>query len=309
MYGETVYFGSGDGSSSLLRKPMKMVAQRVGGKGVGHAVEKEYKDKKKKVSFKSRVYSLCKIIWAVTLASEKKGKFRDMAKARNNGMLVLTDRYPQTNMPGCSDGPLLHRYKAHVNKELIDEFHSMRFNFKVEFKWIKGHNGNSFNELADQLASEAKSEICGDIPECSMSINVKRHEDGFLIAYAIDLTTFGIYDIVDKNIIYSKDIKTEPRAMAQAILNGIKEIPEGSKVILYSDYSYSNYIFSKFSWDAKANEDIINKIHNYASRMHFVQCVRYKINILDTAINDMIDNYIPKARMCKRLIPKKQMTV
>lgn len=201
------------------------------------------------------------------------------------------------------------RYKAHVNKELIDEFHSMRFNFKVEFKWIKGHNGNSFNELADQLASEAKSEICGDIPEYSMSINVKRHEDGFLIAYAIGLTTFGIYDIVDKNIIYSKDIKTEPRAMAQAILNGIKEIPEGSKVILYSDYSYSNYIFSKFSWGAKANEDIINKIHNYTSRMHSIQCIRYKINILDTAINDMIDNYIPKARMCKRLIPKKQMTV
>lgn len=106
----TVYFGSGDGSSSLLRKPMKLVAQRVGGKGIGHAVEKEYKDKKKKVSLKSRIYSVCKIIWAVTLASEKKGKFRDMAKARNNGMLVLTDRYPQTNMPGCSDGPLLHRY-------------------------------------------------------------------------------------------------------------------------------------------------------------------------------------------------------
>ena len=105
----TIYFGSGDGSSSLLRKPMKMVAQKVGGKGLGHSVEKEYKEKKK-VSLKSRLYSLAKILWAVTLASEKKTKIHQMVKARNNGLLVLTDRYPQSNMPGCSDGPLLSRY-------------------------------------------------------------------------------------------------------------------------------------------------------------------------------------------------------
>lgn len=105
----TVYFGSGDGSSSLLRKPMKLVAKKVGGKGVGHAVEKEYKENKK-VSLKSRLYSIAKIVWAVTLAKEKNAKMMDMTKARNNGMLVLTDRYPQAIMPGCSDGPLLHRY-------------------------------------------------------------------------------------------------------------------------------------------------------------------------------------------------------
>lgn len=106
----SIYFGSGDGSSSLLRKPMKLVARKVGGKGVGHAVEKEYKEKKK-VSLKSRLYSAAKVLWAVTLAKEKKTKQRQMVKARNNGMLVLTDRYPQSNMPGASDGPLLSRYQ------------------------------------------------------------------------------------------------------------------------------------------------------------------------------------------------------
>lgn len=105
----TIYFGSGDGSSSLLRKPMKMVAKRVGGKGLGHSVEKEYSEKKK-VSLKSKLYSIAKIIWAVTLASEKKGKIRQQTKARNNGLIVLTDRYPQTFYPGCSDGPLLSKY-------------------------------------------------------------------------------------------------------------------------------------------------------------------------------------------------------
>ena len=106
----SIYFGSGDGSSSLLRKPMKLVARKVGGKGVGHAVEKEYEEKKK-VSLKSRLYSAAKVLWAVTLAKEKKTKLRQMVKARNNGLLVLTDRYPQSNMPGASDGPLLSRYQ------------------------------------------------------------------------------------------------------------------------------------------------------------------------------------------------------
>ncbi|MGX8712803.1 MAG: hypothetical protein ACSW8I_03845 [bacterium] len=105
----TIYFGSGDGSSSILRKPMKLVAKKVGGKGLGHAVEKEYSEKKK-VSLKSRLYSFAKVIWAVTLAYEKKSKIRLLTKARNNGLIVLTDRYPQTLRSGCNDGPLLSTY-------------------------------------------------------------------------------------------------------------------------------------------------------------------------------------------------------
>lgn len=107
----TIYFGSGDGSSSLLRKPMKMVAKKVGGKGLGHSVEKEYSEKKK-ITFKSRLYSIAKILWAVTLAKEKKAKIKDQTKARNNGLIVLTDRYPQTLYAGCSDGPLLSKYEG-----------------------------------------------------------------------------------------------------------------------------------------------------------------------------------------------------
>lgn len=107
----TIYFGSGDGSSSFLRKPMKMVARKVGGKGLGHSVEKEYSEKKK-VTIKSKMYSFAKVIWAVTLAKEKKAKIKDQTRARNNGLIVLTDRYPQTLFAGCSDGPLLSKYEG-----------------------------------------------------------------------------------------------------------------------------------------------------------------------------------------------------
>ena len=106
---KTIYLGSGDGSSSLLRKPMKLVARKVGGKGLGHKVEKEYRENVH-VSLKSRLYSFAKILWAVTLAIEKRTKLSEMTRARNNGMLVLVDRYPQTVCPGYSDGPLLTKY-------------------------------------------------------------------------------------------------------------------------------------------------------------------------------------------------------
>lgn len=106
------YLGSGDGSSSFLRKPMKVVAKKVGGKGVGHAVDNELDSKphNKKISMKARAYLLAKVIWALTLAKEKKSKLRKINKARNTGMLVLIDRYPQTEIAGYSDGPLLSRY-------------------------------------------------------------------------------------------------------------------------------------------------------------------------------------------------------
>lgn len=116
---KTVYLGSGDGSSSLIRKPMKYIANKVGGKGLGKSVENEYKSKsKEKISIKARLYSMAKIIWAYTLAVEKKNKLKEITEARNNGMLVLVDRYPQIEISGCSDGPLLGRYYNDSNSML-----------------------------------------------------------------------------------------------------------------------------------------------------------------------------------------------
>ena len=101
-----VYFGSGDGSSSLLRLPMRFVAKLIN-KSKGTSKE-SMNHKAKKKGFLSR---FAKILWAIALASEKKSKLRQMTTMRNNGLLVLTDRYPQTAFPGINDGPLLSDYK------------------------------------------------------------------------------------------------------------------------------------------------------------------------------------------------------
>ncbi|MCR5803809.1 MAG: hypothetical protein K6G47_06065 [Clostridia bacterium] len=126
----SIYLGSGDGSSSLLRKPMKLVAKRVGGKGLGQAVEKEYNEKKN-VSIKARFYSLAKILWAISLAKEKKTKLRRITRARNNGLLVLTDRYPQCDFAGASDGPLLSRYQS--GKGLMRVISKWEYNVYKDF--------------------------------------------------------------------------------------------------------------------------------------------------------------------------------
>lgn len=105
-----IYFGSGDGSSSLIRKPLRMVAKlRVKKRGNSlNITEKDAEKKKKKLKW-------AKAIWAVTLAAEKKKKFKDMLKARSQGMIVLTDRYPQDQIKGFNDGPLLSDWESSTN--------------------------------------------------------------------------------------------------------------------------------------------------------------------------------------------------
>lgn len=108
---KSMYLGSGDGSSSILRYPMRFVAKRVGGKGVGKSLESESDTT---VTLKKRVYGWAKALWAVTLAYEKKRKLKKIVKMKNRGILVLTDRYPQTTTPGYNDGPLLY---SHINRK------------------------------------------------------------------------------------------------------------------------------------------------------------------------------------------------
>ena len=112
---QAVYLGSGDGSSSIFRYPMRLIARKVGGKGLGKEMSRSKEEQDRpglKKRIKRQFYFLAKIIWAVTLASEKKGKLKRITRLRNRGIIVLLDRYPQTNIMGCSDGPLLDRYRT-----------------------------------------------------------------------------------------------------------------------------------------------------------------------------------------------------
>jgi thymidylate kinase len=110
---QRIYFGSGNGPSSFLRLPLKLIARlrvRLRGNVVDKG-EKEYTEKRK-----SALYRIARVLWALSLALEKRKKFKRMWQARTRGLIVLCDRYPQTQYAGFNDGPLLRDWCSSNNR-------------------------------------------------------------------------------------------------------------------------------------------------------------------------------------------------
>ena len=108
-----IYFGSGDGATSLLRWPLKLArgaavragilrahgsGKHAGGNGAGsHASG----------GARGLVLGAARVVWALVLSAEKRGRLDRAWRARDRGMIVLADRYPQIQLAGFNDGPLL----------------------------------------------------------------------------------------------------------------------------------------------------------------------------------------------------------
>ena len=102
-----IYFGTGDGRPSLLLWPLKLVMPmlqhsfRTKPKGSSHG------------NVSSRppglLYALLLTCWAMVVAREKRIKLLSARRAANRGLVVLADRYPQDEILGFNDGPLLTR--------------------------------------------------------------------------------------------------------------------------------------------------------------------------------------------------------
>jgi len=99
-----IYFGSGKGRSSILRWPLKLTVLLVRGRSSSPRLDPEER--------RTRDISLARAVWALALAREKRSKLRTVVRARERGFIVICDRYPQTQIDGVSDGPLLWRWRA-----------------------------------------------------------------------------------------------------------------------------------------------------------------------------------------------------
>ena len=120
-----VYLGSGSGPRSLSRrlldwvKPVAYFAWRVlsGFKRESSnepMLQKKtnYGRKPDKPLHKKPVFQRSWIVlWALILAKEKLHKIQKAFRSRNRGMVVITDRYPQNQIKGYNDGPLLDDLK------------------------------------------------------------------------------------------------------------------------------------------------------------------------------------------------------
>lgn len=123
-----LYFGSGDGPVSLLRSPLRPAARFARSHGLarsgrprGDRVDVEEPahaagtaTEGAEASTSRRVpppepflIRAGRIAWALSLAREKRARLATAWRARNRGLIVITDRYPQAQIAGFNDGPLL----------------------------------------------------------------------------------------------------------------------------------------------------------------------------------------------------------
>jgi hypothetical protein len=98
-----IYFGSGQGQSSILRWPMKVVLELTRSGARSTRMDPEER--------RTREIGLARAIWALALAREKRSKLRMVVRARERGFIVICDRYPQTQADGVNDGPLLWTWR------------------------------------------------------------------------------------------------------------------------------------------------------------------------------------------------------
>jgi hypothetical protein len=102
-----VYFGTGGGRPSLILWPFKLMVPLVSlflktkPRGASHG----------KISDRAPgvLYSLLLTIWATLVAIEKRIKLSTAHRGASRGLIVLTDRYPQNEIPGFNEGPLMPR--------------------------------------------------------------------------------------------------------------------------------------------------------------------------------------------------------
>jgi hypothetical protein len=101
------YFGTGDGEPSLFFRPFKAVSRwvarvvRTRPKGASHGAVSNRPP--------GLGYSVLFAVWAVAVAIEKRQKILATQRGAGRGLVVVTDRYPQNEIPEFNDGPLLHR--------------------------------------------------------------------------------------------------------------------------------------------------------------------------------------------------------
>ena len=102
-----VYFGTGDGRPSLLLLPFKLMVPlltlllKTKPRGSSHG--------KVSGSAPGLLYSLLLMVWATVVAREKRTKLLAAHRGASRGLVVVTDRYPQNEIIGFNDGPLLTR--------------------------------------------------------------------------------------------------------------------------------------------------------------------------------------------------------
>ncbi len=102
-----LYFGTGGGRPSLLLRPFKLMLPlatrllKTRPKGSSHGTISN--------AAPGALYSVLLMVWATVVAREKHSKLLAAHRGARRGLVVITDRYPQSQIGKFNDGPLLTR--------------------------------------------------------------------------------------------------------------------------------------------------------------------------------------------------------
>lgn len=75
-------------------------------------------------------------------------KALEMIQEKSNVTIISDSNYVVSTM--------MKNWKRKVNNDLWDELDTQVERHNVIFKWVKGHDGDNYNEIADDLATEAR---------------------------------------------------------------------------------------------------------------------------------------------------------
>lgn len=104
----TTYGGSGKGSASLPRRAMQTVASLWRRGRPRRAVPPGGATRRGAATDQLTVRpSLARLAWILSLTRERLRRARTARRAKGLGMVVLSDRFPQSQFPGWNDGPRL----------------------------------------------------------------------------------------------------------------------------------------------------------------------------------------------------------
>lgn len=176
------------------------------------------------------------------------------------------------------------KWNASMNVELVAEHSQNSKRLKLKYRWVKGHNGEELNELADKLAGIAAQEAL----KRYYSANPPAKDNGTVtesFSYRVYATSVWNYDITgnaymiidsDNNVVDKKSMiggQNQYREILKTIIEACHNIPEvGVDVEVLADSQYAINILSG-RWHPKKNFDLIQEQYDYERHSHITYLV------------------------------------
>jgi len=114
-----LYFGFGDGPVSPIRKPLQAL-KSLYTRRRSHAVSRAQhspvyraEEMTHRPSWRALPKVIWRILWSWSVVREKRTRLGRAQRGRNLGLTVICDRYPQAQVMGLGDGPLLSYWERH----------------------------------------------------------------------------------------------------------------------------------------------------------------------------------------------------